>query len=88
MTGEDRSISKRIAALESWAVTVDRTLRTAPAVAKSPASLQYWMNKIDPDGKLPEKSRLQMAEAKRSAYFLKLNRASTEARRARRDGAA
>ena len=66
-TTADRSIIGRIGAHESWARTEDRTARTANGRA---AFLARFEDAAEP-------------EAAKKAYFLRLARASAEARRRR-----
>lgn len=73
----------RIGALESWSRTKDRRARTAPAYSRSPASLDYWLARVDPDGEMSPSDRQLAAENAHRAHMLRLARASAAARRAR-----
>lgn len=71
----------RIGALESWSRTIDRTARTKPARSKSPASLDYWRAKVDPEGKMSLADREKAAENAHRAHMLRLAKASADVRR-------
>lgn len=73
-----RALVASIAAHESWANTVDRSARTAPARA---ALLARFEAEVDPDGLLDPAERTRRAEHKRKAYFQRLALKSAEARR-------
>ncbi len=75
---EPRTLLARIAAHESWANTVDRSARTAPARA---ALMAKFEAEVDPDGKLDPTERARRAEHKRKAYFQRLALKSAQARR-------
>lgn len=80
----DYAAMGRIGGPTSWANTVDRTARTAPARAKSPTSLQYHLDNLPAQFKdATEAQRLAAAEAARTAYFRQLAFRSAKARRAR-----
>lgn len=76
----------RAGGLESWARTVDRTARTAPARAKAPGELDYWLERLDPErfADATEAQRLAAADAARRAHFARLALASAKARRRRK----
>jgi hypothetical protein len=44
-----RVLAGRKGALKSWANTVDRTARTAPARRASPLGLAYWLDRLGPE---------------------------------------
>lgn len=73
----ERSILGRLAAHESWANTVDRTARTAPARA---ALEQKWLDQAEGDP--------QRAASLKKAYYARLALKSAQARRARKGGGA
>ncbi len=75
---EDRRQIARIAAHTSWAMTGNRTARTAPARA---ALLARFERQVDPDGLLQAHERARRAEHARKAYFGGLARKSAQARR-------
>ena len=82
-------MSKRVplrgaAARESWAATPDWSARTAPGTAHSPAALEYWESKLDPEALLPPEERARRAEQLRRAHFIRLGVLSGQARRARK----
>jgi hypothetical protein len=70
----------RIGALESWSRTLDRSARTRPAHSKSPASLDYWRAKVDPNGEMSLADREKAAENAHRAHMLRLAQASARAR--------
>lgn len=71
----------RSAAYQSWAVTPDRSRRTAAARA---AFMDRFEAQVDPDRALPPEVRRQRAEAAKKAHFLALAAKSAAARRAGR----
>lgn len=75
-------------ALKSWGNTVDRSARTAPARRNSPASVEYWLDRLDPErfADATQEQRVAAAESARRAYYAKL--ALQSARSRRRGGAA
>ena len=80
LSSADRATISRIGAHESWARTVDRTARTAPARA---ALLARFEREADPDGLLPPDERARRAGHLRKAYYLRLALKSAQVRRAR-----
>jgi hypothetical protein len=83
-TPEQRRRAARIAVHTSWANTVDRTARTAPATA---ASMARFEKQVDPDGVMDPQTRAKAAENARRAYFLALAAKSAAARRRRKNAA-
>lgn len=81
LSPEMRSLRSRIAVNESWARTKDRTARTAPGTAASPASLDYWEKRVDPNGEMDERTRIKAAENARTAHYQRLAYRSARARR-------
>ncbi len=75
---EERTLVARLAAHESWASTVDRSARTAPARA---ALMAKFEAEVDPDGVLDPAERTRRAEHKRKAYFQRLALRPAQARR-------
>lgn len=75
----ERKIISSIAGNESWARTVDRAARTAPARA---AALDRFERQVDPAITDPV-ARAQAAEHLRRAYFARLALKSAQARRAK-----
>lgn len=71
----------QIAALESWAHTVDRTARTRAARAGLEARFE---REVDPDGVMDPETRRKAVQAKRSAYYRRLAQKSAAARAARK----
>ena len=80
MTREQRQMNARIGALESWSRTTDRAARTAPGTKASPASVEYWLTKLDPDGVMSPGDRQKAAENARRAHMLRLAQRSAAAR--------
>lgn len=80
----ERSLAAKVAVHQSWANTEDRSRRTAPARAASPASIEYFERQLDPDGTMPADERRQRAEHLRSAHFARLAAKSAKAAKARR----
>lgn len=73
----------RIGGLTSWSRTADRTARTAPARNAGPASLDYHLERLDPErfADATDEQRLAAAEAARKAHFARLALKSARARR-------
>lgn len=67
-------LASRYGALKSWANTPDRSARTRPARSKSPASLDYWLNKLDPErfAAATAQQRLDAADAMRRAHYTQM----------------
>lgn len=80
LTPNERALRARIAAHSSWAKTTDRTARTAPARR---AADERFEKLVDPEGRLPEDLRIQMAQSAKKAHFAALALKSAKARRAR-----
>ncbi len=70
----------RIGAHVSWARTVDRSARTAPARA---AFDRRFEDEVDPDRLLDPADRARRADSARKAYYAKLALLSAQARRLR-----
>jgi len=85
LTPQERSTRARIAALELHA-RVDSREHTEAARAKSPGQLDYWRDRVDPDGQLDRVERDRRAELKRRAHFQRLALASARSRRAKSTG--
>ena len=68
-TAADRSTIARIAANARWAKEDNRAGATAKARNNSPASIEYWMRKVDPESKLPRAERLKRAENAKAAHY-------------------
>ncbi|MFI6814470.1 hypothetical protein ACIBG7_18810 [Nonomuraea sp. NPDC050328] len=88
---QERSAHARLAANYRWAREEDRMRATAAMRAASPASIEYWLAKVDPQGVLPYSERTRRAESEKTAYWqaraMKMRRAKAakaEARRAER----
>lgn len=80
----EHAINGRIGALESWARTENRTLRTQNGHKASPASVDYWFDRVDPEGVMSHDDRVKAAENARSAHMLRLAQRSAAARRAKK----
>lgn len=78
----ERRLHAQIAAHESWAHTVDRAARTAPARA---ALMAKFEREVDPDGTMRPAERARLAEHKRKAHFQRLALKSARARRRSRE---
>ena len=77
-----RRLAGRKGALRSWANTVDRTSRTAPARANGPAELAWHLSRLPAAfDEAAEAQRIAAAEAARRAYFTDLAMRSVKARR-------
>ncbi|WP_157251066.1 hypothetical protein [Nonomuraea typhae] len=83
----ERSNLASIAANERWARERDRTAATAAMRAKSPASIEYWLKKVNPDGQLPHAEAIKLAENAQKAHFKRLALASRRAKAAKRKAA-
>lgn len=82
LTPEQRTKRARKAALQGWANTEDRTARTAPGTKASPASIDYWYAKQDPNKAWKDdETRWKAADAARRAYMAGLSFNAAKARR-------
>jgi len=79
-----RTLRARLAAHESWANTEDRSARTKAGHQASPASVDYWLERVDPDGTMTVAARHAAAKSKRDAYMSRLAFNASRARSARR----
>ena len=72
----------RYGGLRSWANTVDRAARTAPGRLRSPSSLEYHFDRLDPErfGGATDAQKLAAAQAARKAYYAELAMRSAVAR--------
>jgi hypothetical protein len=70
----------RIGALEMWSRETDRTARTAPARRRSPVSLEYWVDKIRAEGRVPERDVHKAAEAAHRAFQIRASQRAAAAR--------
>lgn len=87
-TPADRRTIARIAANTRWANEPDRTAAMANARNNSPASVEYWMKKIDPGKALPYTERVKRAENAKTAYYQKAMLKARQAKAAKRTGQA
>lgn len=83
----ERSLIGRYGAHKKWS-EYDPVEGTEPARAAGPGRIDYWLQQVDPDGKLPEKERLRRAESAKKAHYTDLALRSVEARRKGRSDAA
>lgn len=74
----DRVLVARIAAVERWARTSDRTEATAPARRGLTAKFE---READPDGVLPPEERARRTDLLMRAHMLRMARRSAQARR-------
>ncbi len=75
----EASLRGRIAALERWSKTGDRTAATAPARAGLEARFEL---EVDPEGKLDPDERARRVATRRRAHFTRLALLSARSRRA------
>lgn len=84
MNTNERSMQMRVAAHKSWAVTTDRSARTAAARRAS-----HWTRFLDKAREAnpgaTEAQIQQIAESMRKAHFIELARRSAAARRIKAD---
>jgi hypothetical protein len=78
-----RQIIGRFGAYKRWAQTPDRSTSTRPARAKSPASIEYHLERLDPErfAAATDDQKLAAAEAAKKAYFAQMALKSAAARR-------
>lgn len=83
MSNDFKSARHRYAALCSWGNTADRSSRTAAARRESPASIEYFLRRLDVDqfANAGDAARVAAAEALRRAHFLDLAARSAVRRR-------
>jgi hypothetical protein len=80
LTPEQRTLRARMGA---HALHAQGKTSTDAARTKSPQSLDYWANQVDPNGELPETERAKRAEHARRGYMVGLALKSSQARRKR-----
>ncbi|MEO3757072.1 hypothetical protein ABGB19_02115 [Mycobacterium sp. B14F4] len=85
LTSAERKLNSQAAAHKSWALTEDRTRRTAKARA---AFNQRFYDEVDPDRTLPAAEREKRATNARKSFYAALSRKAVAARRNRAGGAA
>ncbi len=88
LTPEQRSLRARLAAHSSWAATPDRATRSAAGRKASPGSVEYWLDRVDPDGVMTTENRQKAAVSARNAHMARLALASSKARQAKKGGTA
>lgn len=79
LTPAQRTLRARLAAHEKWATT-DPIEGTAAARAAGPGSIDYWLNKVDPDHMLDDAERTRRAESAKKAHYARLAFKSAQAR--------
>ena len=79
-TPAERTLQARAASHRSWALTADRSARTAPARERF---LSRFEREVDPERRLSLADRRRRAENARTAYFTSLALKSAKARRRR-----
>ncbi|WP_326637337.1 hypothetical protein OG884_26710 [Streptosporangium sp. NBC_01755] len=87
MAADPRIVSaqRRIAVDRSWAMTPDRSERTAAARAASPTSLDHWITKIRAEGKVREKDIQKNAESAHRAYMRGMSLRAAAAKRVKKE---
>lgn len=80
----DPSYRKARARKAALASNLERADPAAAARAKSPAVLAYWLDKVDPERKLPERERSRRAKVARQLHFASLQLKAQEARARKR----
>jgi hypothetical protein len=83
-TCTERSVNASIAANARWAKEPSRSRATAAARANGPGSIDYWLNKVDPDGRMAPDDRVKAAENARRAFYQRLAKQGRKARKSRR----
>jgi hypothetical protein len=78
-----RQTISRLGGYSSWANTPDRPARTRPARAASPASVEYFLARLDAErfAGATDAQKLAAAESARKAYFARMAMKSAKARR-------
>ena len=81
LTHEQRA-SMALGAKKSWANTVDRSARVAPAIAAGPQSLQWHLDRLPAKfDNATDDQRVAAAQAAKDAYFVELRLKGLETRR-------
>lgn len=80
LTRQQRVLRARMAANTRWSKPESRT-------AHADRRLARFADEVDPDGRLPEPERTELAKQRRRAYMQGLAFASSKARAARKAGA-
>jgi hypothetical protein len=75
---QDRLAIAKLAALESWAKTPDRSRRTRPARQALLAKIEAA---VDPDGVMDPATKAKAVDNARSAHFRRMALLSAQARR-------
>lgn len=84
LTPEERSLIASIASNTRWSRESNRVGATAKARNNSPASIEYWKRKVDPECQLAPGVRLKMAENAKKAYYATAARKMRQAKIAKR----
>jgi hypothetical protein len=83
-TCADRRVNASIAANARWAREPSRARATAPARAAGPASVDYWIGKVDPDRQMSNVDRVKAAENARREFYQRLGKTGRKAKKAKR----
>jgi hypothetical protein len=82
----DRRTIASIAGNARWSRETNRSLATAKARANGPASLDYWMPRVDPDQQMSHTDRVKAAENAKAEYYGRKLRDARAAKAAKRAG--
>jgi hypothetical protein len=80
-TPAERSILASIAANERWSRVPDRAAAMANATRNSPASMEYWLTKVDPGQKMSRPDRGKAARNAKAAHYKRLTLRMRKAKR-------
>jgi hypothetical protein len=83
LTPEQRSQHARMAVLTRYSREDGRSA-TEPARAAGPGRMRYWLDKVDPEGLLPEAERERRAIYARRAWYAALALRSSRVRAERK----
>jgi hypothetical protein len=89
MTAAQRRMRASIAGSTRWANSTREEREAQGAIARrnSPADLDYWARRLDPNGQLDDDERLRRAELARRVHYQRLAFRSSRARAARKAAA-
>jgi hypothetical protein len=83
-TPSERRVNAKIAANARWKNETNRTLATAKARAAGPASLDYWLKRVDPDREMAYHDRVRAAENARAEWYARAMKNARAAQRVKR----
>ena len=83
-TCADRRTNASIAANARWSREPSRARATAPARAKGPGSLDYWMPRVDPDEQMTYADRVRAAENAKREFYQRLAKQGRKAKKSRK----